>query len=152
VILEPQAVADLIGGFGFGFNARNAEEGRSVFSAPGGKTKLGEKVFDDKVTIYSDPWNPDLPGSQSAQGGIPAQKITMVNKGVLETLTYNRYWAAQKDRQPTPGPVNTIFQTSGPMHTVEEMIKATPAWYLTEPVLVHSADRPATASSTGPDA
>jgi len=149
VILEPQAVADLIGGFGFGFNARNAEEGRSVFSAPGGKTKLGEKVFDDKVTIYSDPWNPDLPGSQSAQGGIPAQKITMVNKGVLETLTYNRYWAAQKDRQATPGPVNTIFQTSGPMHTVEEMIKATPRGILLSRFWYIRQTDPRTASSTG---
>ncbi len=65
VILEPQAVADLIGGFGFGFNARNAEEGRSVFSAPGGKTRLGEQVFDSKIKIHSDPWHPDLPGSQS---------------------------------------------------------------------------------------
>jgi predicted Zn-dependent protease len=64
------------------------------------KTKLGERY--DEITIYSDPWDAELPGSQSAQGGILAS-ITMVNKGVLETLTYNRYWAAQKDRQPTPG-------------------------------------------------
>jgi predicted Zn-dependent protease len=149
VILEPQAVADLIGGFGFGFNARNAEEGRSVFSAPGGKTKLGEKVFDEKVTIYSDPWHPDLPGSQSAQGGIPAQKITMINKGVLENLTYNRYWAAQKDRQPTPGPVNTIFETSGPTHTLEEMIKSTPRGVLVGRFWYIRATDPRTASSTG---
>jgi len=149
VILEPQAVADLIGGFGFGFNARNAEEGRSVFSAPGGKTKLGEKVFDDKVTIFSDPWNADLPGSQSAQGGIPAQKITMINKGVLENLTYNRYWAAQKDRPPTPGPVNTIFQTSGPMNTLEEMIKSTPRGILVSRFWYIRQTDPRTASSTG---
>jgi predicted Zn-dependent protease len=149
VILEPQAVADLIGGFGFGFNARNAEEGRSVFSAPGGKTKLGEKVFDDKVTIYSDPWHPDLPGSQSAQGGIPAQKITMINNGILENLTYNRFWAAQKDRQPTPGPVNTIFQTNGPTHTLEEMIKSTPRGILVGRFWYIRATDPRTASSTG---
>ena len=149
VILEPQAVADLIGGFGFGFNARNAEEGRSVFSAPGGKTKLGEKVFDEKVTIYSDPWHPDLPGSQSAQAGIPAQKITMINNGTLENLTYNRYWAAQKDRQPTPGPVNTIFQTSGPTHTLEEMIKSTPRGILVGRFWYIRATDPRTASSTG---
>ena len=103
VILEPQAVADLLGGFGFGFNARNAEEGRSVFSAPGGKTKLGEKVFDEKVTIYSDPWHPELPGSQSAQGGIPAQRIEMVKDGVLENLVYNRFWAKQKKTSRRPG-------------------------------------------------
>ncbi|HJS51474.1 MAG TPA: TldD/PmbA family protein [Pyrinomonadaceae bacterium] len=149
VILEPQAVADLIGGFGFGFNARSADEGRSPFSAPGGKTKLGEKVFDEKVTIYSDPWHPDLPGSQSAQGGIPAQRITMINKGVLENLTYNRYWAAQKDRQPTPGPVNTIFETSGPTHTIEEMIKSTPRGILVGRFWYIRTTDPRTASSTG---
>jgi len=149
VILEPQAVADLIGGFGFGFNARTAEEGRSAFSAPGGKTKLGQKVFDEKVTIYSDPWHPDLPGSQSAQGGIPAQRITMINNGVLENLTYNRYWAAQKDRQPTPGPVNTIFQTSGPTHTLEEMIKSTPRGILVGRFWYIRQTDPRDASSTG---
>jgi predicted Zn-dependent protease len=125
VILEPQAVADLVGNFGFSFNARNAEEGRSVFSVAGGKTRLGEKMFDEKVTIYSDPWNPELPGSQSAQGGIPSQMITMVKDGVLENLTYNRFWAKQKGKEATPGPVNTILTTSGPTATVEEMIKST---------------------------
>ncbi|MCA1589731.1 MAG: TldD/PmbA family protein, partial [Acidobacteria bacterium] len=66
VVLEPQAVADLLGGLAFGFNARGADEGRSPYSAPGGKTRLGEKIFDERINIYSDPWNPDLPASQSA--------------------------------------------------------------------------------------
>jgi predicted Zn-dependent protease len=149
VILESQAVADLIGGFGFGFNARNAEEGRSVFSAPGGKTKLGEKVFDEKVTLYSDPWHPDLPGSQSAQGGIPARRITMVNKGVLENLTYTRFWAKQKGKEPTPGPVNTIFETSGPTATLEEMIKSTEKGILVGRFWYIRQTDPRTASSTG---
>lgn len=149
VILEPQAVADLIGGFGFGFNARNAEEGRSVFSAPGGKTKKGEAVFDERVTIYSDPWHPELPGSQSAQGGIPAEKIIMINKGVLENLTYNRYWAKQKGVDPTPGPVNTIFETSGPTATLEEMIKSTDKGILVGRFWYIRSTDPRTASSTG---
>ncbi|MGD9589683.1 MAG: TldD/PmbA family protein [Pyrinomonadaceae bacterium] len=149
VILEPQAVADLIGGFGFGFNARNAEEGRSVFSAPGGKTKKGEMVFDERVTIYSDPWHPELPGSQSAQGGIPAQKIMMINKGVLENLTYNRFWAKQKGVEPTPGPVNTIFETSGPTATLEEMIKSTDKGILVGRFWYIRSTDPRTASSTG---
>jgi predicted Zn-dependent protease len=149
VILEPQAVADLIGGFGFNFNARSAEEGRSVFSAPGGKTKVGEKIFDEKVTIYSDPWHPDLPGSQSAQGGIPAEKLTMVKEGVLETLTYNRFWAKEKGRPPTPGPVNTIFETSGKMMTLEEMIASTDRGILVGRFWYIRSTDPRTASSTG---
>ena len=149
VILEPQAVADLLGGFGFGFNARTAEEGRSPFSAPGGKTKLGDKMFDEKVTIYSDPWHADLPGSQSAQGGIPAQRIEMVKDGVLKNLQYNRFWAKQKNVEPTPGPVNTILETSGPTHTLEQMIASTERGILVGRLWYIRSTDPRTASSTG---
>lgn len=149
VILEPQAVADLLGGFGFGFNARTAEEGRSAFSSPGGKTKLGEKVFDDKVTIYSDPWHAELPGSQSAQGGIPAQRIEMVKDGVLKNLQYNRFWAKQKNVEPTPGPVNTIMETSGATSTLEEMIKSTTRGIIVSRFWYIRTTDPRTASSTG---
>jgi predicted Zn-dependent protease len=123
-ILEPQAVADLLSGFAFSFDARSAEEGRSAFSALGGKTKVGEKVFDERINIYSDPWHPDLPGSQSAQGGLPAQKIYLVRNGVVENLVYSRFWAKQKGKEPTPGPVNTIIESSQPPVTLEDMIKS----------------------------
>ena len=122
VILEAQAADDLIR---FGFDARNADEGRSPYSAPGGKTKVGEKIFDDRINVYSDPWHPDLPGSPSAQDGIPAQKIYFVRNGVLENLEYSRYWADQKGQEPTPGPVNTILESSAPTASLEEMIQAT---------------------------
>jgi predicted Zn-dependent protease len=125
VVLEPQAVADLLGFFGFAFDARSAEEGRSPFSAPGGKTKVGEKLFDERLNAYSDPWHPDLPGSQSAQGGLPAQKIHLVRNGVLEQLVYSRFWAKQKEKEPTPGPVNTIIEGSAAPTSVDDMIKDT---------------------------
>lgn len=149
VILEPQAVADLMGNFGFAFNARNAEEGRSVFSAPGGKTRLGEKMFDEKVTIYSDPWHPELPGSQSAQGGIPAEKFYLVRDGVLENLNYNRYWAKVKGKAPTPGPVNTIFQGGGKLASIDEMIRSTKRGILVGRFWYIRSTDPRTASSTG---
>lgn len=150
VILEPQAVADLLGGFGFGFfNARNADEGRSPLSLPGGKNRRGEKIFDEKVTIYSDPWNSDLPGSQSVQGGIPAQRVVMVNKGILENLTYNRFWAKQKNTEPTAGPVNTIMESSGSTQTIEEMIASTERGILVGRFWYIRQTDPRTASSTG---
>ena len=123
-ILEPQAVADLLGFVTFNFDARSAEEGRSPFSAPGGKTKLGEKLFDERINIYSDPWHPELPGSQSAQSGLPAQKIFFVRNGVLENLTYSRFWAKQKGKEPTAGPVNSIIESSQAPASVEDMIKS----------------------------
>jgi predicted Zn-dependent protease len=123
-ILEPQAVADLLGFIGFSFDARSAEEGRSPFSAPNRKTRLGEKIFDERINIYSDPWNPELPGSQAAQGGIPAQKIYLVRNGVLENLVYSRFWAKRNEKEPTPGPVNSIMESSQPPVAVEDMIKS----------------------------
>ena len=45
VILEPQAVADLLGNLSFGFNARSADEGRSPYSAPGGKRSSARKYL-----------------------------------------------------------------------------------------------------------
>jgi predicted Zn-dependent protease len=123
-ILEPQAVADLLAFFTFGFDARSAEEGRSPFSAPGRKTKVGEKIFDERINIYSDPWHPELPGSQSAQAGIPAQKIYLVRNGVLENLVYSRFWAKEKGKEPTPGPVNSIIESAQGPVSLEDMIKS----------------------------
>jgi predicted Zn-dependent protease len=123
-ILEPQAVADLLGFFAFSFDARSADEGRSPFSAGDGKTKVGQQVFDERINIYSDPWHPDLPGAQSAQGGIPTQKIYLVRNGVVENLIYSRFWASQKGKEPTPGPVNSIMESSMSPSALEDMIKS----------------------------
>jgi predicted Zn-dependent protease len=137
VILEPQAVADLLGFLAFFFDARSADEGRSAFSAPGGKTKVGEKIFDERISVYSDPWHPDLPASPMAQGGIPARKFYLVRDGVLETLVYSRFWAKQKQKEPSPGPVNAIMESSKPPASLDDMIRATDRgllvsrfWYL----------------------
>ena len=73
----------------------------------------------------------------------------MVSNGVLETLTYNRFWAKQKGKEATPGPVNTIMETSGAVSSIDEMIKSTERgiivgrfWYIRQ-------TDPRTASSTG---
>jgi predicted Zn-dependent protease len=124
-ILEPQAVADLLSGFAFSFDARSADEGRSPFSALGGKTKVGEKIFDERINIHSDPWNADMPGSKAAQAGFPAEKIHLVRNGVLENLIYSRFWAQQRGKEPTRGPVNNIMESSVAPVSVDEMIKAT---------------------------
>ena len=122
VILEAQAADDLIR---LQFDARSTDEGRSAYSGRDGKSKLGEQIFDERVNMYSDPWHPELPGSPAAQDGIPAQKIHFVRNGVLENLRYSRWWAKEKGKEPTPGPVNRILESSAPPVSVAEMIKAT---------------------------
>jgi predicted Zn-dependent protease len=119
VILEAQAAGDLIQ---LGFDARSADEGRSPYSAADGGTKVGKQIFDERLNFYSDPWHPDVPGSAAAQDGIPAQKVSFVRNGVLETLDYTRYWAKEKGKEPTPGPVNGILESAGPTSTLDEMI------------------------------
>jgi predicted Zn-dependent protease len=59
-VLEAAAVAQLVPNVAGMLNARNADEGRSGFSKPGGGTKLGEKIVDSRVTLLSDPTDPDL--------------------------------------------------------------------------------------------
>ena len=125
VILEPQAVGDILGFFRGAFTARNADEGRSPMSAPGGKTLLGQPMFDSKINFYSDPWHRELPGSQSAQEGLPAEKLHLVRAGVVENLVYSRFWAQKTGKQPTPGPVNFILESAGKSHSLAEMIANT---------------------------
>jgi predicted Zn-dependent protease len=107
-----------------GFDARSTDEGRSPYSTPDGKTKLGTKIFDERLNFYSDPWHAELPGSAAAQGGIPAKKLFLVRNGVLENLEYSRYWAKQKGKEATPGPVNSVLESSAPPVALEEMIKS----------------------------
>ena len=55
VVLEPQAVADLLTFLVGSLDARAADEGRSYFSHPDGGTRLGEELFHTSVTLRSDP-------------------------------------------------------------------------------------------------
>jgi predicted Zn-dependent protease len=125
VILEPQAVGDVLGFFRGAFTARSAEEGRSPMSAAGGKTLLGQPVFDPKINLYSDPWHPELPGSQSAQDGLPAEKLHLIRGGAVENLIYSRFWAQKMGKQTTRGPVNQILESAGQTHSLADMIANT---------------------------
>lgn len=125
VILEPQAVGDILGFFRGAFTARSADEGRSPMSAPDGKTVLGQQIFDPKINFYSDPWHPELPGSQSAQDGLPAEKLYLIHSGIVENLAYSRFWAHKMSKQPTRGPVNQILESTGKVHSLTEIIANT---------------------------
>lgn len=149
VVLEPQAVADLLGNFAFGFDARSAEEGRSPFSLAAGKTRKGEKLFDERINLLSDPQSAELPGSPIAQAGLPSQKIFLVKNGVLENLIYSRFWASQKSVEPTPGPVNTIMESSAKPISMREMVAATKRGLLVSRFWYIRSTDPRTASLTG---
>jgi predicted Zn-dependent protease len=126
VILEPQAVSDLMGFLNNALDARTADEGRSAFSGKDGKTRLGESLFHPQINLYSDPMHPELPAVPATNEGIPAARLSLIKGGVLENLTYARYWAQQRKLQPTPGPVNFIMESAAPPVSIDDMIKATP--------------------------
>jgi predicted Zn-dependent protease len=123
VILEPGAVAVLLENLVSGMDARSADEGRSFLSKPGGKTKLGEKLVDERVNIYSDPFHPELPTSTWAPDGRPQERISWIEKGVVKNLYASRYWAQKKGIKSIPGPDGMIME--GGKSTLEELIKGT---------------------------
>ncbi|MET3125787.1 putative Zn-dependent protease [Arcicella rosea] len=123
VILEPTAAVVLLENIYFDMDARSADEGRSFFSKPGGKTKLGEKIVDERVTFFSDPTHPELPASSWSGDGLPQEKLMWIDKGVVKNLSYSRYWAKEKGVKPVPFPNNMIM--TGGTATLEEMIKST---------------------------
>jgi predicted Zn-dependent protease len=123
VILEPAAAGDLIGLMFFGMNARQADEGRSFMSKKGGGTKLGEKIVDERVNIYTDPWNEEVPALGWTGNGLARKKMDILKNGVVSNLFYDRYWASQKNVEPVPFPGNRIME--GGSASLEDMIKDT---------------------------
>jgi predicted Zn-dependent protease len=148
VILEAQAVADLLDSGGMSFDARNADEGRSVFSLAAGTTRVGTKLFDPRINIVSDPFRPELSKFTSTDEGVPAQTTYLVRNGILETLRYTRFWAQQKSRQPS-GPLGLVLEPSTPGVTVEEMIKTAKRALLVSRFFYIRTIDPRSASVTG---
>lgn len=123
VILEPTAVGMLMLRMIGAFDARRADEGRSFFSRPGGGNRQGEKLFDSRVTMVSNPSALDAEAAPFTDEGLPIRPEVWVDKGVLKTLSYSRFWAMKQDRTPAPDPPNLIMLGSGA--SLEDMIRST---------------------------
>lgn len=122
-ILEPTAVANMVGLMMNQLSARSADEGRSFFAKPGGGTKLGERFIDERVTIWSDPADPRLFTTPFNGEGLPNRRETWIENGTLETLVYDRFWAQRQNQQPT-GFVAGYYMEGGEA-TMDEMIRST---------------------------
>lgn len=123
VILEPTAALDLIQNMMRSIDARNADEGRSFLSKKGGGTRLGEKLFDERVTIYSDPTNIDIPKAGFSLDGRPQEKVTWVDKGVVKNMAYSRFWAQKQGVKAVPPPQGFIM--TGGTQSLADLIKGT---------------------------
>jgi len=122
-ILEPTAVANLVGLMMGSLSARSADEGRSFFSRPGGGNRIGEQFLDPRVTIWSDPMDPRVFSSPFAGDGRPNRRETWVDRGVLGTLSYDRYWAERQNREAT-GFASGYYMEGGDA-TLDDMIRST---------------------------
>ncbi len=137
VILEPQAVGDLVQLLAFYADARSSDEGRSPFTRQGGGNKIGETIVDKRINLFSDPRDSQLLAQPFDGDGLPIGRQTWIENGVLKQLYYSRFWAKKQGKTPTGAP-SSIKMAGGPtsvddmIRTTERGILVTRLWYLRE--------------------
>jgi predicted Zn-dependent protease len=151
VLMPPDAVADLVLMLGEACSGRDAEEGRSVFSSPGGGTRLGERISEVAFDLRSDPnqrgleCSPFLTATASSSdvsvfdNGLPLEPTSWVSGGRLDRLMYHRAGAAKSGQPPAPPIDNMVLELPGASASLEEMIASTDRallltclWYIRE--------------------
>ncbi len=123
VIMEPAATSDLLVFMMNGFDARNTDEGRSFLSKQGGKNRLGDKLFDQQVNIWTDPWDKDVPVLPWDDNMLPRERIALVKDGRINALDYSRFWAKKQGQRAVGTAGNIIMGGTG--KSTEELIAST---------------------------
>ncbi|MFC9898441.1 metallopeptidase TldD-related protein [Nocardia sp. NPDC127579] len=148
-LLPPSAVADLMIYLNWSMEGRGAHEGHTAFARPGG-TRIGERLTDIPLTLYSDPtaakleYQPFVTAGSSSEAvsvfdnGLCAQRVDWVHEGVIRSLMYPRATAAEFGAQPTV-PGGNLLMTGGADTSLDEMIARTERgllltclWYIRE--------------------
>ncbi|MFC9118007.1 MULTISPECIES: metallopeptidase TldD-related protein [Streptomyces] len=149
-LLPPTAVADLLIYQLWSASGRDAAEGRTVFSRPGGGTRVGERLSELPLTLRSDPNEPGLEsapfvlahssgGDQSVfDNGLPLTATDWVREGKLHRLTTSRH-SAGLTGLPTAPAIDNLILDGGEDRSLEEMVAATERgllltclWYIRE--------------------
>ncbi|WP_329416213.1 metallopeptidase TldD-related protein [Nocardia vinacea] len=148
-LLPPSAVADLMIYLAWSMEGRGAHEGHSAFAKAGG-TRIGERLSDIPLTLYSDPsasgleYRPFVATSSSSESlsvfdnGLPARRVDWLRDGVIESLVYPRATATEFDA-PTTVPGDNLLLTGGSGASIDAMIAntergllLTTLWYIRE--------------------
>jgi len=116
VVMEPLAVASLLGFAPWTMSARDAEEGTSAFAGT-----VGSRLLGDKVTLELRMDDPDLPASPFGEAGLATRPTTWVERGVVKRLIHSRYWAARKGVEPDAA--SAPLSMSGEDQSVEDLIR-----------------------------
>ncbi len=130
VILEPAAVAPLIGVIidtpTIYMSAEAADAGSTVFSKePLGTNKIGLQMLDRRLSMASDPRDPERPASTRDPQWRPVVPVGWFQEGVLRNLAYQPAYARQKGRAPVLNPGGVRLAADGPSQTLDEMIAST---------------------------
>ncbi|MGH9207896.1 MAG: metallopeptidase TldD-related protein, partial [Acidimicrobiales bacterium] len=106
-IMPPSTVADMMIYLRWTMAGRGAQEGRTALSAPGGGTRVGERLTDLPLTLYSDPAAPGLGCSPFVAAtsssetvsifddGMDIERVDWIRNGVINALAYPRATAAE---------------------------------------------------------
>lgn len=149
-LLPPTAVADLLIYQMWSASGRDAAEGRTVFSKPGGGTRIGEKLSELPLTLRSDPAEPGLEcapfvlahasGDDASvfDNGLPLSATEWIRAGELARLSTTRHSAALTGLPLAPA-VDNLVLDGGTDRSLEEMVAATERgllltclWYIRE--------------------
>jgi predicted Zn-dependent protease len=124
VILEPAATSDLLAYMFNSFDARSADEGRSFLAKKGGGNRMGEKLFDEQVNVWADPWDKDVPVLPwDNQSLLARERMDIIKNGKIASMYYSPFWA-KKQGQRAVGLPGNIIMTGGSKST-EELIAST---------------------------
>ncbi|WP_369238691.1 metallopeptidase TldD-related protein [Streptomyces sp. R21] len=149
-LLPPTAVADLLIYQMWSAAARDAAEGRTVFSKPGGGTRLGEKLTELPLTLRSDPNEPGLESAPFVlthssgdtasvfDNGLPLAATDWVREGELAHLSTTRH-SAGLTGLPVAPTIDNLILDGGADRSLEEMVASTERgllltclWYIRE--------------------
>lgn len=84
VVLEPECVGEVLSFLGFyGFNAKQVIEGQSF-------VRLGERQFDDAITLVDDAAHPEAIGTAFDIEGTPKRRLELVRSGECAGLVHDR--------------------------------------------------------------
>jgi predicted Zn-dependent protease len=123
-IMPPSTVADMMIYLAWSMDGRGAQEGRTALSAPGGGTRVGEKLTDLPLTLYSDPAAAGLectpfvavPSSSERvsvfDNGMDVGRVDWVRDGAVNALAYPRA-AAEEFGAPVAVPADNLLMTGG---------------------------------------
>jgi predicted Zn-dependent protease len=150
-VLPPTAVADLQIYSYWSAAAREADDGQSVFSKPGGGTRVGEQLASAGVHLFSDPSSAGLEcgpfvvsrssssTSSVFDNGAPLSRTDWIGDGRLEALLQTRHSARETGLSFTPAVDNLSLQVDGSVGNLEDLVAKverglllTCLWYIRE--------------------